>query len=25
MKILLSMLAWPFIDRLVARMQPRRG
>lgn len=25
MKILLSMLAWPLIDRLVARLQPRRG
>ena len=25
MKILLSMLAWPFIDRLVDRLQPRRG
>ena len=25
MKILLSMLAWPFIDLLIARSQPRRG
>jgi len=25
MKILLSMLAWPFIDRLVARLQPKQG
>jgi rod shape-determining protein MreD len=25
MKILLSVLVWPFIDYLVARVQPRRG
>jgi rod shape-determining protein MreD len=25
LKILLSMLVWPFIDRLVARLQPKRG
>jgi len=25
MKILLSIIVWPFIDRLVARLQPRRS